>query len=240
MPSPGQIAAAGKKIAVADPLLGSDYAWRASDAADNGTLVTSIPAYIGTAVLALSSGSGQPKKASSANFLGHQVLPCNGGGTYTLASMLGAAPAGITIASVFRTSSVNRGVCALTVGSGANSGTAQYRTSSGSPIIGAPKASTFTCQKTLPGSDPVSVVAVSVVDASGVTLYANSATPATSAVAGALAGTTWTLLGLSPTGTFTYDGEWVTTGIWLSALSGVQALAILNALGAKYGVTISP
>lgn len=210
----------------------ADLAWRADEAV-SGAVTTSLVPYMGSTALP-KNGSGQAVKAASANFSGAplSITFVAGAGSYSAAL---ATPAAYSFATVFRTTHTSVASHAMTVGGTINTGTsagvsgttngfAQKLVASASKAISAV---------------PVLIVQLSLFDASGVTVYANSYTPVTTASAGALAGNTLHIGALDSANTFTARGEWVTSGFWGRKLGTDEAATVLSMLGAKYVVTIA-
>lgn len=215
--------------------LGALYAWRANDAVDNGSVTTSIPNYIGaTKTLPRQGSAGQAIKAASANLGGQLAITMSGPGEgYGNVSLWGAAPTDVTIVSVARIAATTVGLSSITVAGAVNSGMSQLD-------IAGTKSRKVATDASTAVTLPASVVWISVFTAEGISSYVNSKTAATAATAGALAGTMFHLGVLDSGTTFVFDGQWATTAIWNRALSAAEAALVLDRLGAKYGIAISP
>lgn len=222
-------------VGPADPFLAlrADHAWRASDAVDNGANTTSLLPYIGGLTLARSA-TGQGLKTASATLRGATVIPFNGvAGNAGYTGAL-AAPVGLTVATVWRCAVTASAAHALTVGGLANTGTADGM--SGANAFSQKVATAALKAQAIPND----LVTVSVFTAAGSTIYCNSYTPASAALAGALAGDTFIVGSLSaPGGTFVMNGEWARTGVWLKALSTSQIRFLLLRLGVRHGIAIA-
>lgn len=213
--------------------LGAAYAWQADNAADNGTVTTSLVPFIGSVSLPV-LGTGQSIKASDANLGGRLSIACAGTGSYT-AVLFGAAPTAITVVTVARLTAANEGLSALTTGGTINTGVSQLLA-----------AGTLRTRKTfvdcgaLAAVQPISVIQVSVVDAAGGTNYVNSFTGSTTAVAGGVAGTTFQIAALDSVNTFPLVGSWAMTAVFLRALTAAEVAVLLRYLGSRYAVAIAP
>lgn len=235
---PGRRAArGGRGAAFSDPLitLAFDRAWRADDAADNGALVTTVPAYIGTGALT-PSGTSQAKKAASASLNGRQSIVFNGlalSGPLVSAS-IGAVPTNFTKVTVGRYGATNSGLAALISGVTPNTGTSQLHF--GGNAVGR-FANTTDATKAF--AVPANIVQVNVVTPTLLTAYVNSLTPAS--VAGVSSMGDIVVVGaLDQVGTFTLTGEWALTAFVRRALSLAEVTTLLSSLGARYGITITP
>jgi hypothetical protein len=222
------------QIGPGDPIsaLGASLAWRADDAVDNGANTTSIPSYIGSLTLTR-DGVGPGVKTTSTNFVGLQSLLFGAAAQLSNASF-GAVPAAVTVVTVCRPTASAAGFHAITVGGTVNTGNSSLYDASETYAqkISTPAKTAFTV--------PNKVILVSVFDAAGIKNYTNSYTPVEVASAGALAGDTFTLGALSTSGIYTLTGEWRTTGYWPRALRPSDVALLIDALGAREGITILP
>lgn len=221
-----------------DPFLGMgfDYAWRAEDAADNGSLTTSLVPYIGRGTL-LPQGTGQVKRATSANLGGRQSISVDGvaaTGGYS-AVLLSRPPVGLTVVTVCYLAAVAvSGVCAFTVGGAALTGTSQIL------------ASTMRSQKLNTDAlsvvtTPVALVLATVCTEAGVAHYHSRVVPVVSVQSGSLAGTTFHVMCRASNASVpsVMTGEWATTGIALRPLGKSDISIVMSRLGAKYGIAIA-
>jgi hypothetical protein len=212
--------------------LGANLVWRAEESAGNGSNTTALVPIVGSLSLARDT-TGQGVKAPSANWSGRTVVPFNNTANRGYTGAL-AAPAAMTVVTVCRITGAQNGLYALTAAGVINTGNSSYYDVPGN--LNGQKVAT-------PASTavgvPVRLVTATVVDAAGVSLYANSVTPVTAATAGALAGDTLTVGAITPGGTYTMAGEWRRTLYWSRALSGAEVAVVLRALGAYEGITIS-
>lgn len=221
-----------------DPLvaLGADRAWRADDAIDNGSVTTSLPNYIGTALpLPRQGAAGQAIKAASANFNNRLTIACAPAGLGYGATALGVAPTNFTMVTVGRYAATGVGMSALTVAGAINTGLAQLH------LTGAVNSRKVAADVAVAVAPPVNVVHVSVWDnASNVRNYTNSKSAVSASIGGALAGTDLHLMCLSSSNLLVLNGEWARSAYWTRALSAAEAGFLLDRLGAYYGVAISP
>lgn len=229
-------------VDISDPdpfyLLAADRAWRADDAADNGSVTTGLPSYIGPALTLAAQGTGQGIKAASSSLGGRLAIPSIGaGGTrggYGAVALAGAPATAITIARVARVTATTAGLDALTVDGAANSGLASFY-----------QTTTVFFRRTTPDlqvaiAQPCNIVSLTTWTATDITAYVNSLTPATTANAVAFAGTTIHVMNDSGAGTaYVMDGEWATMGYWLRAVTPAEASFVMLSLGRRYGVPIS-
>lgn len=219
-----------------DPFVkfGAAFAWRASDAISNGAVTTALKSYIGDATLVRDS-AGQGIRRCSSIFPGRFTISFDGvdASRGFTAVILPSAPSAFTFATVAYISANTSGTHALTVAGAANSGN-----SAGYDVV-----TTFS-QKVLTAvsraqAQPLKLIVVTTVDSSGVSHYANSITPVTGAVAGALAGTSLTIGALDNAGTYTLSGELERAGCWLRALSASDAGLVMKTLATEHRVTLS-
>jgi hypothetical protein len=211
----------------------SDYSWLAEDATVAGGVVTALPAFTGGVPLPKTYGPGNAFTRESANLNGRITMPANTQGAYS-ATLWDAAPAAVTIASVYRTTGVNGGFCSLvTAGGAANTGVSQIRANTAAVI-----SQKITTRATHNVVSPANCAHVSVFDASGITSYMNARTAVTTALASAVAGTRFTVGALDPGGTWAFLGEWALTAVWPRALTSGEVATLLAELGAFYGITI--
>jgi preprotein translocase subunit Sec61beta len=219
-----------------DPFLSlaADRAWRADDAVDNGSVTTSIPSYVGPSLSLAALGTGQAIKAQSA-FLRGVTIASNGSAAangYSAVSLAGA-PSAFSVARVVRIAVTNSGMDALTVAGAVNSGVASfYETAQVKSRRVSPDVVTAV-------SLPVNLVLLSVYTATDILQYVNSLTATTIGNVQAFAGTTFQVMSISATGTYTLNGQWATAGYWLRALSAAEAAFAMLQLGRRYGITIA-
>jgi hypothetical protein len=213
-------------------IAGATLAWRAEDAASNATHTTTLPSYVGSLSLVRDS-TGQLPKAASANFGGRAsvafVAPVNRGYSGAL-----AAPAAMTVVSVWRLSASSAGHYAMTVGGVVNTGNSCYHD------LGNASGQKLAVHADVAIGLPAKMITVNVVTATGVSFYCNSYTAVAAAQAGALAGDTFTIGAITPGGIYTATGEWRTTGYWDRALTNGEVGSLLTALGAREGIAIAP
>ncbi len=213
--------------------LGASHAWRASDAANDGSVTVRLQPFLGRVQLQL-VGTGQSIAASDANLGGMPSIACAGTGSYA-ATLFGSAPAAITVATVAYLSAANEGLSALTLAGALNSGVSQLLA-----------AGTLRTRKTfvdcgaLAAAQPIAVVQVSVVNSTTGTNYVNSYTGSSTAVAGGVAGTVFHVGALDSANTFALAGSWAYTAVFPRALSASEVGAVLRDLGSECGVAIAP
>lgn len=212
-------------------MFGANYAWRAEDSINNGANTTTLVPYIGS-VAPVRDSTGQGIKAASANFGGRTVVPFSGAGSGYTASL--AATADMTVAHVVRLTLNASGMHAMTAAGALNSGNSSYL-----------DANNLSAQKLAAHADrvfafPAKAVVVCTYGAAGATGYLNSYTAVSVAQAGALAGDALTIGAITPSGTYTMNGEWRTSAVWTRALSVAEVTAVLQILGSREGITIAP
>lgn len=220
-----------------DPFLtlAASYAWRADDAVDNGSVTTSLPNYLGpTLALPRQGAAGQAIKAASANLGGRQSIAFApaGLGYGNVVAFGGVAPAACTFATVARMAITNVGLVAVTVGGTVNTGFAQLHLTHA-------ESRKLTNGITQAAAVPVNAVFVSVFTGTTITTYLNTKTGTSGAVGGALAGTSIHLGALNSTNIFTLQGEWATSAVWDRALTNAEVGALIDHLGAHYGIAIA-
>ncbi len=212
--------------------LGANIVWRAEESVNNGSNTTTLVPIIGSLSLTRDA-TGQAVKASNANWSGRVVVPFNVTANRGYSGSLAIGTAA-TVVTVCRYTGTQNGLYAITAAGALNTGNSSYYDAPGN--LNGQKVAT-PAAKAL--AAPLRVVTATVVDAAGVSLYANSVTPVTAALAGALAGDTFTIGAITPGGTYTMGGEWRRTLYWSRALSSAEVSVVLRALGAYEGITIS-
>lgn len=212
--------------------LDADFAWRAEDAYDNGSVTTVLAPYIGEVSLT-KDAAGQAIKAGTTNFQARKSISFDGlSGGYS-AALLSSAPPYFTVASVLRFTAANSGMYALSAGGVVNTGNSAYYDAGG---IHGRKVVSDAVEAL---AHPLRLVIVVTLDSDGVTLNANRYATQSTAAAGALAGTVFTIGALDSSSTFTLAGEWVETGCWLRKLRASEIRYLMTDLGAEHEISIA-
>lgn len=210
-------------------VLGFHWACRAEDSRGNGSVTQTVVPYIGNVELTR-TGTGQAIK-SGVGLFGYVTFNGVAGAAGYSASV--AVPAAVAVATVWRAAATGSACHAFTVGGAANTGTADGLSGANafSQKIG-------TAALTPRPSLPAMLIILSVFNAAGSTIYVNSTTGVTSALAGALAGDTYVLGSLtSPSGTFTMSGDLMGQGRLNREPTAFEVRQIMTGLARQYQIS---